>query len=113
VLAAATAFAPSVSTLGGLHTLPHKESDRLDGCIKLVEWLGARPEMLDGSILRIHGRKRGQTGSKDPMAPFDPQGDHRMAFAAAIGAMRLGGTILSPSCVNKSFPGFWEVGVMG
>ena len=112
VLTAAAAFAPSVSTLGGLHTLPHKESDRLDGCIRLAEWLGASADVIDGSVLRIHGRGYGP-GSLGPMPPFDPQGDHRMAFAAAIGAMKLGGTILSPSCVNKSFPGFWEALALG
>jgi len=109
VLTAAAALAPSVSTLGGLHTLPHKESDRLNGCIRLAEWLGARADLMDGSILKIHGRRRDQAGSKGPMPPFDPHGDHRMAFAAAIGAMRFGGSILNPSCVDKSFPRFWEV----
>jgi len=42
-----------------------------------------------------------------PIVPFDPSGDHRMAFAFALGALDTGGTILDPLCVNKTFPNFW------
>jgi len=31
-----------------------------------------------------------------------------MAFAAALGALETGGTILDPNCVNKTFPDFWK-----
>ena len=107
VLAAAAAFAPGASALAGLAALPHKESDRLQGCVRLAQWLGARAEIVDGPILRIHGGERGPADFKSPIEPFDPQSDHRMAFGAAIGAMKLGGAVLNPACVEKSFPKFW------
>jgi 3-phosphoshikimate 1-carboxyvinyltransferase len=111
VLAAAAAFAPGESLLCGLGALPHKESDRLGGCARLAGWLGARHEILEGPSLRIHGGGQGLGGAIGAMPPtgaFDTLGDHRMAFAAAIGALRLGGAVLGPGCVNKSFPGFWD-----
>jgi 3-phosphoshikimate 1-carboxyvinyltransferase len=43
-----------------------------------------------------------------PQEPFDPADDHRMAFAAALGSLHNGGSVLNPDCVSKSFPGFWE-----
>jgi len=111
ILTAAAAFAPGASTLRGLGALPHKESDRLNGCIRLAEWLGARADLLDaadGPALRIYGREFGPAGIA-PIGPFDPQSDHRMALGAAIGAMKLGGSILNPVCVDKSFPSFWGI----
>lgn len=108
-LAAAAALAPGESALAGLGALPHKESDRLNGCKRLAEWLGARCEIMDGPSLRIHGiGPVAVRGATRPIGAFDPMGDHRMAFGAAIGALRLGGTVLDPSCVSKSFPGFWD-----
>ena len=106
VLTAVAAFAPAPSELCGLGTLEHKESDRLGGCIKLAAWLGASAKLAPGHALRITPRP----DSAEPFAtePFDPMGDHRMAFAAAIGGLRSGGMVLDAGCVSKSFPGFWE-----
>jgi 3-phosphoshikimate 1-carboxyvinyltransferase len=111
ILTTVAAFAPGASTLRGLGALPHKESDRLQGCTRLAEWLGASTDILDaadGPTLRINGKEFGTAGIA-PTVPFDPLNDHRMAFGAAIGAMKLGGSILNPSCVDKSFPSFWEI----
>ena len=109
VLAATAAGAPGVSELRGLRTLPHKESDRLEGMSRLVAWAGGRAESLPGPGLRIipaAGRPpRPGCGGSD--APFDPMGDHRMAFAAALSGLRRGGAVLGPACVSKSFPAFW------
>lgn len=104
VLAAAAVFAPGVSELNGLNTLPHKESDRLQGIIRLVEWLGGRVERLDFA-LRIHPAASSRCHKDEP---FDTMGDHRLAFAAALGGARRGGAVLNPGCVSKSFPDFWE-----
>jgi 3-phosphoshikimate 1-carboxyvinyltransferase len=104
VLAALAALAPGPSELRGLHTLPHKECDRLDASAELVRWLGGQAEILGNHTLRI-------TPGIPPSgrAPFDPRNDHRMAFAAAVGGLRWGGELLNPDCVAKTFPGFWEV----
>ncbi len=104
VLAALAALAPGPSELRGLQTLPFKECDRLEASAELVRWLGGEAEILGDHTLRI------RPGSPlGPRAPFDPRNDHRMAFAAALGALRRGGDLLDPHCVAKTFPEFWEV----
>ncbi len=107
VLAATCALAPERSTLTGLQTLPHKECDRLEASAELVRWLGGEADIIGGHTLEIrpatasmpHGRR----------SPFDPRNDHRMAFAAAVGALRCGGELKDPACVAKTFPAFWDV----
>lgn len=103
VLAATAALAPGPSVLTGLQTLPLKECDRLDASADLVRWLGGRAEVEGDHTLRIW------PGTPAPdRAPYDPRRDHRMAFAAAVGGLRWGGTLADPGCVAKTFPGFWE-----
>ena len=103
VLAATAALAPGVSELKGLNTLPHKESDRLQGIVRLVNWLGGKVEKTDFDISIHPGSSPCHSDE-----PFDTKGDHRMAFAAALGGLRGGGKVLNTGCVSKSFPGFWE-----
>lgn len=103
VLAAVAALAPGPSLLRGLETLPHKECDRLEASVDLVHWLGGRAEIVEGSSLAIQS---GHPAAQRP--PFDPRNDHRMAFAAAVGALRFPGELLDPGCVAKTFPGFWD-----
>ena len=104
VLAATAALAPGPSALTGLHTLPLKECDRLDASAELVRWLGGEAEIEGDHTLRIRP-------ATDPVdlarEPFDPRADHRMAFAAAVGALRRGGRLKDPHCVAKTFPDFW------
>ncbi|MDR0499184.1 MAG: hypothetical protein LBH03_05565 [Holophagales bacterium] len=109
ILAATAALAPGISELKGLNTLPHKESNRLQGAINLVKWLGGKAEELPNFALRIYPKNSPPTPiSDEPFEAFDPMDDHRMAFAAALGSLRSGGTVLNPNCVSKSFPNFWE-----
>jgi 3-phosphoshikimate 1-carboxyvinyltransferase len=103
VLAATAALAPGPSVLTGLQTLPLKECDRLDASAELVRWLGGTAEMVGDHTLKI---SPGPCPGARP--PFDPRNDHRMAFAAAVGALRCGGDLLNPGCVAKTLPTFWE-----
>lgn len=104
VLAALAALAPGPSELRGLHTLPLKECDRLEASAELVRWLGGQAEVLGDHTLRIiPGTAAAQR------SPFNPRNDHRMAFAAAVGGLRWGGSLLDSHCVAKTFPNFWEV----
>ncbi len=107
VLAATCALAPEPSTLTGLQTLPHKECDRLEASAELVRWLGGEAGIIGDHTLEI----RPATASTPPgqRPPFDPRNDHRMAFAAAVGALRCGGELKDPACVAKTFPAFWDV----
>jgi len=103
VLAATAALAPVPSVLTGLQTLPLKECDRLEASAELVRWLGGEVEIIGDHTLKIHP---GPCPGDRP--PFDPRNDHRMAFAAAVGALRCGGELLNPGCVSKTIPAFWE-----
>jgi 3-phosphoshikimate 1-carboxyvinyltransferase len=105
VLAATAALAPQPSVLTGLQTLPLKECDRLEASAELVQWLGGQARIEGDHTLWIH------PGAPPPpsRAPFDPRRDHRMAFAAAVGALRCGGSLRDPECVAKTFPDFWHV----
>ena len=104
VLAAACVLGTEPSHLKGLQTLPDKESDRLQKIQELIHWLGGTCEIKHRSEMTIYPR----TSIKRPSGAFDPDHDHRMAFAAALGALETGGTILDPTCVDKTFPDFWK-----
>jgi 3-phosphoshikimate 1-carboxyvinyltransferase len=103
ILAIACSIGTEPCRLSGLQTLPGKESDRLKKIKELVLWLGGRTEIRYNSEIIIYPRAQ----PSKPIVPFDPSGDHRMAFAFALGALDTGGTILDPLCVNKTFPNFW------
>lgn len=104
VLMATAALAPGPSRLEGLSTLRHKECDRMAAGVDLVRWLGGEAvEWEPGAVDIRPGPAPG------PREPFDPRGDHRMAFAAAVGALRCGGALLDPACVAKTHPAFWHV----
>lgn len=107
VLAATCALAPEPSMLTGLMTLPHKECDRLDASAELVRWLGGEAGIIGDHTLEI--RPTTASRMQVPRAPFNPRNDHRMAFAAAVGALRYGGELKDPDCVAKTFPKFWDV----
>ena len=104
ILAAACTIGSGPSHLKGLQTLPNKESNRLQKIKELIHWLGGTYETNIYSEIIIHPR----IYVKKPIGAFDPDRDHRMAFAAALGCLPTGGAILNPSCVNKTFPNFWS-----
>ncbi|MDX1655647.1 MAG: 3-phosphoshikimate 1-carboxyvinyltransferase [Candidatus Competibacteraceae bacterium] len=96
----AAACAQGETVLCGAEELRVKESDRIqvmaDGLSNLGAWVQPTP---DGAIIRggpLHG---GQT---------DSHGDHRIAMALAMAALRAEGEITIRDCanVNTSFPGF-------
>ena len=103
VLAATAALAPGPSVLTGLQTLPHKECDRLDASAELIRWLGGTVQIVGNHTLKIFPGK-----CPGVRPPFDPRNDHRMAFAAAVGALRWGGELLDSQCVAKTIPTFWN-----
>lgn len=93
--------------LQGIARLRAKESDRVQGVQRLAE-LAGRHAQMEGEQLIIDG------GGIDPSAPaarvpFDPDQDHRMAMAA--GLIQLCSPevqVLTPACVAKSFPRYWQ-----
>jgi 3-phosphoshikimate 1-carboxyvinyltransferase len=106
VLAVLCGLADGESRITGLQALKDKESDRLARSRLLLQLLG-RESSGDASSFIIHGRPPKQGFG----APFewDPDQDHRMAFAAAV-ALWAGAPlrVLHPEVVEKSYPCFWE-----
>lgn len=80
-----------------------KESDRLATTTALLRALGADIEELPEG-LRIRGREQ-MTGGE-----VDSAGDHRIAMSAAVAATVCRGpvTVHGETCVQKSYPRFWE-----
>lgn len=104
VLAALSALTDGKSTFTGLHSLKHKESDRLNQTCDLIEACGAKTDRSESSAT--------VTGpvSTDSSFKFNPDHDHRLAMAAAV--LKAHGVdiqILQPDVVQKSFPDFWKV----
>lgn len=100
-LAAVALFAEGPTTITGVAHIRHKETDRIGDLIRELQRLGARvDELPDG--LRIH------PGRLNP-ATIETYGDHRMAMSLALVGLRQPGVaIRNPSCVGKTYPGFFS-----
>ena len=105
VLSVLCCFAEGRSHLYGAPHLVYKESDRLGKSAELIKKLGRRVEMHNDG-LTIFGKAQKPNCSFE----FDPDHDHRLAFAAAL-AKAFGASvdIQHKDVVNKSFPEFWDV----
>jgi 3-phosphoshikimate 1-carboxyvinyltransferase len=103
VLFVAAACAEGETVLTGAEELRVKESDRIqvmaDGLVALG--IDARPTR-DGIVVR---------GGRIGGGEVESHGDHRIAMAFTIAALRANGRILINDCanVNTSFPGFAEL----
>lgn len=100
VLFVAAACAAGETVLTGAEELRVKESDRIQVMADGLQTLGAdvRPTS-DGIVVRggrLHGGR------------VDSHGDHRIAMAFAIAALRADGDVVIDDCANvdTSFPGF-------
>jgi 3-phosphoshikimate 1-carboxyvinyltransferase len=93
--------------LCGIARLRAKESDRVLGVQRLAELAGRHAQRLDEQLL-IEG---GGIDSRAAAAklPFDPDQDHRLAMAAGLVQLVSPAVqVLTPACVAKSFPAFWQ-----
>lgn len=109
VLAVLCSFAEGKSVLYGAPQLAFKESNRIQKTAELLKKAGVSvKERKDG--MEILGRGAVVQAKR---FRFDPDKDHRLAFAAAL--LKYFGEdiqILDPDVVRKSFPEFWKyVGV--
>jgi 3-phosphoshikimate 1-carboxyvinyltransferase len=102
-LVVAAACAPrGTSEFRDLHELRLKESDRVASLVAMLHAFGLEAQALpDGLRVGSGGRPRGG-------AVIASQGDHRIAMAAAVLALRAEGeTVVDDvACVDTSFPGF-------
>jgi len=100
----AAALAEGETVLTGARELRVKESDRIQVMADGLRALGADATPTeDGMIIRGAGPGGALRGGR-----VDSHGDHRIAMALAVAALRAGGEVVIDDCanVNTSFPGF-------
>lgn len=80
-----------------------KESDRVEGVVSMINSFGGCAQ-AEGQDIIVKGPSclRG--------TEVDPEGDHRLAMAAAVAGLIASGqtVILGAECVSKSYPGFFS-----
>ncbi len=102
-LAVIALFAEGKTMIKGVTHLRHKESDRIGDTAAELRKIGGQVEQLEDGLI-IHGSQR-LFG-----AEIDPHNDHRLAMSLAIAGLNIPGIMIKDEkCVNKSFPGFWEI----
>ena len=95
-------FAPKKFTLTNVKHLEFKESNRIKAIRHNIQSLGGRSDYKNG-VLQIYPAKR-YKGSI--IKTFD---DHRIAMSFAVAGTRISDTVIDrPSCVEKSYPQFWQ-----
>jgi 3-phosphoshikimate 1-carboxyvinyltransferase len=101
---AAAAQAEGLTTIRNVAHLRIKESDRLQACADELAKIGAVVDTFeDGLTVVPRPIERGK------VAELCTYGDHRMAMSMSL--LELAGVDVRldrPSCVAKSFPGFWD-----
>jgi len=101
-LAVVAAFAAGTTRIKNVAHLRAKESDRLTAVVNELEKMGIAAD-CDGSTLTI-------TGGRPRGAEIETYNDHRIAMSFAIAGLKAPGTVIrNESCVEKSFPRFWQV----
>jgi 3-phosphoshikimate 1-carboxyvinyltransferase len=99
----AAACAEGATVLTGAEELRVKESDRIQAMVDGLKVLGVEVEGTpDGAVI---------TGGPIGGGRVDSHGDHRIAMAFAVAALRAGGEIEIDDCANvaTSFPNFVEL----
>ncbi len=104
-LAALALSCPGTSRLKGVFRLAHKETNRAHALVEELSKFGSNLS-IDGDYLTISGATQ---QPHDFPVVINPHGDHRMAMAAAIAGLKFGPVhICNASCIDKSYPGFYE-----
>jgi 3-phosphoshikimate 1-carboxyvinyltransferase len=80
-----------------------KESNRIEALISELTKMGGKLTFKDNSLI-----VKGECELKG--AEVNPHGDHRIAMACAIAALKAKGKtkILNPECIKKSYPNFFK-----
>jgi 3-phosphoshikimate 1-carboxyvinyltransferase len=102
-LVALGAFCKGTSVIEGVHRLAHKESDRGLTLMKEMKKLGIEISIQDDLML-VKG------GGTVNGAIVSSHGDHRIAMACAIVALKAGEEVIieNADAVEKSYPGFYQ-----
>ncbi|MFY0673115.1 MAG: hypothetical protein JXQ87_06905 [Bacteroidia bacterium] len=101
--------------LTGLHTLKHKETDRIEALKKELTKVGAIIETSDSTLEILRYSISNSSGLKQVLeskiqnSKFNTYNDHRMAMSLALVQMAHPEfEIEHPEVVSKSFPEFWH-----
>ena len=107
VLFIAAALAEGDTKIRGAEELRFKESDRLESMAKTLSLFGVKHKILKDGI-DIMGIDQSGTDPPFDSAEIESFGDHRIAMASIIGALRSKGSCKVKNCSNisTSFPGF-------
>ncbi|MFC1840182.1 3-phosphoshikimate 1-carboxyvinyltransferase [Thermodesulfobacteriota bacterium] len=102
-LAVIALFAKGKTVIHNVSHLKHKESDRIADTARELRNIGARVEELEDGLVIYGGENL--TGGE-----IDPHNDHRLAMSFAIAGLKVPEIVIrDESCVNKSFPTFWNL----
>ena len=102
-LAVLAAFAQGTTRMRNIANLRVKETDRLAALSTELGKMNVPTQMHDDGLSIM------PTG-KPKAAAVDTYEDHRIAMSFAVAGLVTPGVIIkNPSCVEKSFPDFWEV----
>jgi 3-phosphoshikimate 1-carboxyvinyltransferase len=101
-LAVLASSCKGASIIRGVSRLRFKESDRIEALTSQLSKMGVKIEAYD-DYMRIYG------SSKIKGAVINPYGDHRIAMACSVMALKAEGetVIRDASCVKKSYPEFF------
>ena len=107
----ASALAEGTTKIRGAKELRYKESDRLESMAQSLDKFGVTSKLVEDGI-DIKGLDQSDL-DKGPFdsGEIDSFGDHRVAMASIIGALRSKGACKIKNCENisTSFPGFIEL----
>ena len=101
-LAVVSAFASGKTILKNVAHLQDKESNRLAAVINELSKMGIDARYHDQALIIHGGQPRG--------AKIETYNYHRIAMSFAVAGLKVAGVcVKNESCVEKSFPNFWEV----
>jgi len=105
-LAVLAAFNHTPVRFTGISNLRVKECDRIAALANGLERIAPGLAAVSGDDLTVFGDPA--LGGSRPCR-IDTVSDHRIAMSFALAGLRLGGiAILEPSCVAKTYPGYWD-----
>jgi len=102
MLAVVAAFARGTTIIKNVAHLRSKESDRLTATVTELKKMDIDAECTADALVVRGGKPKG--------AIIDTYNDHRIAMSFAMAGLKVPGVcIQNESCVEKSFPAFWQV----
>lgn len=104
-LAVVALFAAGPTRIANVAHVRDKETDRIGDLVRELRRLGADVEE------RADGLTIWPAGAATPLhgAVVQTYDDHRMAMSLALAGLRVAGVqVADPTCVGKTFPGYWQ-----